>query len=574
MSSSHRITLFFSQLAFVALLLSAPALAQGWPALESEQVAAVGGGQHDAAVLIGIDDYPFLSPVLGAEANIDAWERWLLQGRKVPYSRVKVLKGKLVGRQQVQDALELMARQVGAKGTLYLVFAGHGAPASRSGSGTEGHLLLGNTLPSQESFATTGIGVKTDLEAWLRPASAKGAKVVAVLDACFTGKAQGGGDLIPGAQFAALSSLATPATLTLLTAASSRDITGPLPGASRPAFSYLVLAALRGWGDGDGDGTVTAQEAVDFAAGVMLDAQRPERPALSGADLPLGKSAGEPVPAYRRWLGRALATPPRPVPVEMPARPVPVAEVTPPRPVPGTVGSGAGGAEAGIEWVRIEGGTFQMGSELGYPDEKPLRRVKVATFELAKTEVTVAQYRACIDMGPCTPPKTGTPCNWGRADRDDHPINCVDWRQASTFARWAGGRLPSEAEWEFAARGRGGDQRYPWGDAEASCTTAVMTGNGGDGCGQNGTGPVCSKPAGNTAQGICDLAGNVWEWVEDWYGPYGEAPSDGSARFMAAASRVGRGGGWDDTARSLRAANRNGDQPGLQSDLLGFRIAR
>jgi len=96
----------------------------------------------------------------------------------------------------------------------------------------------------------------------------------------------------------------TPVAITLLTAASSNDITGPLPGGSRPAFSYLVLAALRGWGDDNQDGVVTAEEAVSFAAGVMLDAGRPERPALQGESVPLAKSGGEPMPAYRDWLGR------------------------------------------------------------------------------------------------------------------------------------------------------------------------------------------------------------------------------------------------------------------------------
>ena len=300
------------QLASLAcgLMAASPAVAQGWPALEVADFKAVGGGAQDAAVLIGIDDYAFMPDVVGAEANARAWEQWLRKGRQVPGSNIRRLLGADVDRSQVQRAVDDAVRRVGKDGTLYFVFVGHGAPARRQeNQEAEPFLLLGDTKKSLESFAQRGVGVESELSVWLRPAAAKGAKVVAVLDACFTGKAQGGGDLIAGAQFAALSSMAAPAALTLLSATSSKDITGPLPGGARPAFSYLVLAALRGWGDQNTDGTVTVQEAVDFAATVMLDAQRPEQPSFSGKNVDLAKSGGERVPAYRNWLGWVATAP-------------------------------------------------------------------------------------------------------------------------------------------------------------------------------------------------------------------------------------------------------------------------
>lgn len=303
--------------AAACLLGAAPAWAGGWPALESADFEALGGGEADAAVLIGIDDYPFLTPVVGAEANVSAWERYLLKGRSVPYARVRTLKGKQVNRRQVEEALKHAADQVGKSGTLYVVFVGHGAPAPVPKGQTEAHLLLGNSTPSMESFASTGLPV-SQISALTEKAAKKGAKVVAVLDACFTGKSQSGGDLIEGAQFAVLNSLAAPAKVTMLTAASSADITGPLPGAQRPAFSYLVLGALQGWGDGDGDGVVTAQEAVNFSASVMLDAQRPERPALEGKDVTLAMSGGQSTPPYRDWFG--VAKPAAPTPPAAPAQ--------------------------------------------------------------------------------------------------------------------------------------------------------------------------------------------------------------------------------------------------------------
>ncbi|MGI6682080.1 MAG: SUMF1/EgtB/PvdO family nonheme iron enzyme [Myxococcota bacterium] len=233
----------------------------------------------------------------------------------------------------------------------------------------------------------------------------------------------------------------------------------------------------------------------------------------------------------------------------------------------------------GVEWVRIPGGSFNMGSNDGdsYDNEKPVHRVTVRTFEMTKTQVTVEQYKACVDAGACTAPDTGGSCNWGQSDRGKHPINCVDWHQAQAYAKWAGGRLPSEAEWEYAARSGGRDWKYPWGNENATCERAVMDDGSGNGCGRgNTTWPVCSKPKGNTTHGLCDMAGNVWEWVQDWYhDSYKGAPTDGSAWEKPTGSfRVGRGGSWYDSASYVRAANRDFGDPRRRSDCLGFRLAK
>ncbi|OQC35254.1 MAG: Serine/threonine-protein kinase pkn1 [Deltaproteobacteria bacterium ADurb.Bin058] len=230
----------------------------------------------------------------------------------------------------------------------------------------------------------------------------------------------------------------------------------------------------------------------------------------------------------------------------------------------------------GIEWVRIVGGTFSMGSNDGYSDERPVHSVTVPTFEMSKTAVTVDQYRACVDAGSCTAPGTGTDCNWDESRRGSHPVNCVDWDQAQDFANWVGGRLPSEAEWEYAARSGGRDWKYPWGDEEATCERAVMYDGSGPGCGRGSTWPVCSKPSGNTTQGLCDMAGNVYEWVQDWYhDTYDGAPTDGSAwESPAGSTRVIRGGSWHRYAGHVRAANRNFDGPRIRSAYVGFRLAR
>ena len=225
-----------------------------------------------------------------------------------------------------------------------------------------------------------------------------------------------------------------------------------------------------------------------------------------------------------------------------------------------------------IEWVTISGGKFTMGTtsaEQGFEDAKPIREVTIKTFDIAKTAVTVAQYAECGVKNNCTTPRTGDYCNWGKTGRQLHPVNCVDWDQAQAYAKFKGARLPSEAEWEYAATSGGRNQKYPWGNEEPTSELAVFN--------TNSTMPVCSKPKGNTAQGLCDMSGNVWQWMQDDYQySYGNAPVDGSA-FEGAGSyyRVVRGGSFNFNGASyLRADYRNYFNPGFRDDLVGFRLAR
>jgi formylglycine-generating enzyme required for sulfatase activity len=219
---------------------------------------------------------------------------------------------------------------------------------------------------------------------------------------------------------------------------------------------------------------------------------------------------------------------------------------------------------AALIWVEIPGGSFMMGSENGEDNERPVHRVTVPTFEITKTEVTVVQYQACVDASICTEPIEPTLdqyCNLGKTDREDHPVNCVDWEQAGVFCRWSGGRLPTEAQWEYAARGGGDDIEFPWGDQPATCYYAVMDDQtvGGDGCGQDLPWPVCSKTAGNTAHGLCDMSGNVFEWVRDQYhDSYIGAPTDGSSwEDLWFADRVCRGSSYNSGPQRLRASFRD-----------------
>ena len=227
----------------------------------------------------------------------------------------------------------------------------------------------------------------------------------------------------------------------------------------------------------------------------------------------------------------------------------------------------------GVDWVSLPGGTYQMGSNDVAGNEKPVHSVTLSGFQMARTETTVAQYGVCVTAGGCTAARTRSYCTWGVAGKEQHPINCVDWNNSKAYCEWAGARLCTEAEWEYAARSGGQNRTYPWGDQTATCSYAVMS-EGGSGCGTGGTWAVCSKTAGNSTQGVCDLAGNVWEWVADWYDMYPSEAQTNPTGPSSGSFRVVRGGSWYDGAADLRAAIRGAGGPGYGSGDLGLRCCR
>jgi eukaryotic-like serine/threonine-protein kinase len=206
------------------------------------------------------------------------------------------------------------------------------------------------------------------------------------------------------------------------------------------------------------------------------------------------------------------------------------------------------------EWIFIEGGSFEMGYD-GISDVyKPVHIVTVPSFDIQKTEVTVHQYRQCVNDEVCPEPhQSERECtnpnynNWLVSDRVDFPINCIDHFQATEYCNWIGGRLPSEAEWEYAARGGGQDFLYPWGNDTPDCDLVAASGEyviGLPVCWSNGALPVCSKPMGNSFHDLCDMSGNYREWVADqvqvaW--GYEGAPSDGSAWIKDSQIAIVRG---------------------------------
>ena len=234
-----------------------------------------------------------------------------------------------------------------------------------------------------------------------------------------------------------------------------------------------------------------------------------------------------------------------------------------------------------IGWRSIEGGRFLMGSDSAGENTRPAHAVQISKFLLSRTEVTVSQYKPCVEVGICKAPGEGEECNWGRKDRREHPVNCLSWDDARVFAQWIGGDLPTEAEWEFAARSRGIYDRFPWGDEQPSCRYAVMN-DGGHGCGKGSTAEVCSRQQGHSKEELCDMIGNVSEWVRDsYYESYEGAPRDGRPYCSQAdcserrGYRISRGGSWyEDEIASLDAIYREREPSYGRYFYLGFRVRR
>jgi formylglycine-generating enzyme required for sulfatase activity len=223
--------------------------------------------------------------------------------------------------------------------------------------------------------------------------------------------------------------------------------------------------------------------------------------------------------------------------------------------------------------VTVPGGPFWMGCNPEVDDqcadnEKPGREVDVAAFAIDRREVSAARYGECVAGGACRDAPAAPECTASDPARADHPVNCLIWEEAAAFCAWAGGRLPTEAEWEKAARGS--DRRkYPWGNqgmpaagrvaniCDVACTLAWRLAEYDDGFAA--TAPTGSFPAGASPYGVLNMGGNVWEWTADAWG--------------AGPERVIRGGSWNNQARNTRVSMRSGLRPEARAPTVGLRCA-
>lgn len=217
-----------------------------------------------------------------------------------------------------------------------------------------------------------------------------------------------------------------------------------------------------------------------------------------------------------------------------------------------------------------------------FSNEMPVHTVHLAGFWLDRFEVTNAQYQRCVAVGACSLPARLDSYSrtryYSSLEYADFPVIWVTWGQAAKYCAWAGGRLPSEAEWEYAARGPEGFT-FPWGNVfeperlnycDRSCEGVSDPGYDD---GYPDTAPVGSFPAGASWIGAHDLAGNVREWVADWYGYYVVGPISNPTGPETGSSRIPRGGSWYDRPDDTRSTNRGENTPDYTRHKVGFRCA-
>ncbi len=275
-----------------------------------------------------------------------------------------------------------------------------------------------------------------------------------------------------------------------------------------------------------------------------------------------------PTPSATPEPPTATATPKPPTPTPAPGPPAAT-----PTPTPLT-GSTQTRSADGMVMVYVPGGSFEMGSEkeLGDPqafEYRPVHTVTLDGFWIDRTEVTNAQYARCVAAGNCSAPPDWSSFKrksyYGDSQYDVYPVIWVSWDNAAIYCGWAGGRLPTEAEWEFAARSPYG-RIFPWGDNLPDATLLNYANSK-----LSDTTRVGTYPKGQSWVGALDMAGNVQEWVSDWYDSYPSAPQVNPTGPASGKYRVARGGGWDNYLQSVHAAFRCHYTPVERYNLLGFR---
>ncbi len=506
------------------------------------------------ALLIGINKYPNLPikyQLRYAVNDVNALKKVLIEQYGFPESNIITLIDEQATRQNIIESMGQLTdrKKVDTKDRIIFYFSGHGQTVALDDGGEMGYLLpydanvdmdnVSNPYP----YYTTCIGMD-ELKRLSRLIPAK--HVLFLIDSCYSGLAVSGrGGLVPTtANY--IGKVATLKARQIITAGLKGDISYEDPDWGHGAFTYKLLEALQtGVADNDGDGIITGLELASHLRNVVPNissTQTPNYGYFEGEgeflflrlDSKINKKS-ESVKQPSQLTGRSL----------LPQRII---------------------GDDGAEMVLIPAGEFQMGSEDGFADEKPVHTVFLDAFYMDIHEVTNARYKKFLDATGYKKPKY-----WDdqRFNAPDNPVVGVSWEDAKAYCDWAGKRLPTEAEWEKAARGGLVGKKYPWGD-DISHDYANFSGSEGNDL-WHVTSPVGSFAP--NEYGLYDMSGNVLEWCADWHSEtyYSESPKENPTGPASGRFKVLRGGSWYASPDSIRISYRGTGDPSYVYFFVGFR---
>lgn len=555
-------------------------------------------------MIVAIED-PAFGGRAGAWAVASGWVRYLRDTRGLRPGRIVTLRDERATAEAVARAMARIESSARAGAMLWVIVIGPGASPAAGGPG---RLIgaSGGAIEQAELLAAVGygyhessllvldacmesppIGWRSGLPA-VHPDRRGGADRRAGGDADDVVDVGGGGDPVASSVASIMGSVdatrrrvaadvararSVRRNVFTLTAGTGEACGSTLDGRPWPALSWAALGALQGWADRDGDGLVSATDVAVYAQ------------ALLGAD-----GRGVALEAAGADLGLALLvdTGPRP--------PEPARRRRSPEPIASERATMAADALARAEstlrldveaMAPVPAGAFTMGcaddrDDACEDDERPTRTVTLGPYAIDRDEVTWAEYRACVEAGACAPARLSS-CHVWTGDAfvrgaplpedmlaDDHPVVCVSWTDAAEYCAAVEKHLPTEAQWERAARGLDG-RVYPWGDTSPNCARAAI-----EGC-KGSTRSVGSTPLGDSPVGAHDMAGNVAEWVFDWWHEdtyrRRRSPLDPSGPAHGQVRGV-RGGSFYNSGVDLRASYRYGLEPDARMSIVGFRCAR